>query len=92
MDPDTTLIVKWAEKNEKRESRSRAPASAGTRTFDSWVIDVLGLVTTGLCQYLRYSVENGHTPETGGRAYSPAPPPSCGMYSLSRKTCNVCLF
>ena len=57
MDPDTTLIVKWAEKNEKKESRTRARASAGTRTFDSWVIDVLGLVTTGLCQYLRYSVE-----------------------------------
>ena len=53
MDPDTALIVKWAEKNEKKEIRSRAPASAGTRTFDPWVIDVLGLVTTGLCQYLR---------------------------------------
>ena len=77
-----------------REAAARplTPPHAGARTFDSWVTDVLGLVTTGLCQYLRYSVENGHTPETGGRAYSPAPPPSCGMYSLSRKTCNVCLF
>ena len=70
---DTTLIVKWAEEMKKKEIRGRAPASAGTQTFESWVIDVLGLVTTGLCQYLRYNVENGHTPETGGHADSPAP-------------------
>jgi len=73
MDLDTTLIVKWAEKNEKKKIRGRAPAPAGTRTFDLWVIDAVGLVTTGVCQYLRYNVENGHTPETGGHAGSPAP-------------------